>query len=180
MICEQNVIVQLFFRMANFNPEQKVQQIGFKENVNKWIHPFRCIIAGPTSSGKLTFMLKMVEHQKSIFTTEFSRIMYCIPAHNAALHDDYFKKLQGFCPNVELILGLPKPNVIKSDTLPKLLLIHVECAGSSSTIHEDNIFGVIFTRKRQLYVHISVTLHNCLPPLTPPPPPVPHASQAPM
>ena len=109
--------------MADFNPELKVQQIGFKENVNKWIHPFRCIIAGPTSSGKSTFMLKMVEHQKSIFTTEFSRIMYCIPAHNAALHDDYFKKLQGFCPNVELILGLPKPNVIKSDTLPKLLLI---------------------------------------------------------
>ena len=60
-------------------------------------------------------MLRMVEHRKSIFTTEFSRIMYCVPAHNAALHDDFFKKLQQFCPNIELNLGLPKPNVIKSD-----------------------------------------------------------------
>ena len=34
--------------MADFNPDLKVQQIAFKENVNKWIHPFRCIIAGPT------------------------------------------------------------------------------------------------------------------------------------
>ena len=88
--------------MADFNPELKVQQIGFKENVNKWIHPFRCIIAGPTSSGKSTFMLKMVEHRKSIFTTELSRIMYCIPAHNAALRDGYFKNYKDFVEMLNL------------------------------------------------------------------------------
>jgi hypothetical protein len=38
--------------MANiFNPNLKVQEMQFEENINKWIHPFRCIIAGPTNSG---------------------------------------------------------------------------------------------------------------------------------
>ena len=38
--------------MANiFNPNLKVQEMQFEENINKWIHPFQCIIAGPTNSG---------------------------------------------------------------------------------------------------------------------------------
>jgi hypothetical protein len=37
----------------NFNPDLKVQKIAFEENVNKWNHAFRCIIAGPTNSGNL-------------------------------------------------------------------------------------------------------------------------------
>ncbi len=37
-----------------FNPNLKVQKVSFEENVNKWNHPFRCIIAGPTNSGRTT------------------------------------------------------------------------------------------------------------------------------
>lgn len=67
--------------------------------------------------------MKLIEHRKSIFTTHFARVMYCVPAHNADLHEEFFKKLKAMCPEIELIYGLPKPNQIKSDTLPKLLLI---------------------------------------------------------
>lgn len=37
-----------------FNPNLKVQKVSFEENVNKLNHPFRCIIAGPTNSGRTT------------------------------------------------------------------------------------------------------------------------------
>jgi hypothetical protein len=67
--------------------------------------------------------MKMIEHRKTLFTTHFSRIMYCIPAHNADLHQEFFNKLKAMCPEMELVLGLPTPNQVKSDTLPKLLLI---------------------------------------------------------
>ena len=67
--------------------------------------------------------MKLIEHRKSLFTTHFARVMYCVPAHNAHLHEEFFNKLKEMCPEIELILGLPKPNQINSDTLPKLLLI---------------------------------------------------------
>lgn len=73
--------------------------------------------------GKSTFLMKLIEHRKSLFTTHFARVMYCVPAHNAHLHEEFFNKLKEMCPEIELILGLPKPNQINSDTLPKLLLI---------------------------------------------------------
>lgn len=73
--------------------------------------------------GKSTFLMKLIEHRKFLFTTHFARVMYCVPAHNAHLHEEFFNKLKEMCPEIELILGLPKPNQINSDTLPKLLLI---------------------------------------------------------
>ena len=42
------------------NPNLKVQKVSFEENVNKWNHPFRCIIAGPTNSGRTSLVLTLL------------------------------------------------------------------------------------------------------------------------
>ena len=74
-------------------------------------------------SGKTRFMVKLVQNRHALFTTEFDRIMYCIPASYSDGHQAVYDELKQFFPNVELIIDLPKASDVLDNTLPKLLLI---------------------------------------------------------
>lgn len=58
-----------------------------------------------------------------MFTTNFYRILLCVPSINAGAYDETYSELKQFVPNLELILDLPKPSDIRGDNLPKLLIL---------------------------------------------------------
>ena len=68
-------------------------------------------------------MYLLVKHRNEIFTTQFYRIMYCIPPESQHQKETYFQKLKKECREVELILGLPKEENVLDNTLPKLIII---------------------------------------------------------
>ena len=81
------------------------------------------IIAGPSMTGKSTMMLEMVRNRRLLFSTEFHRIMYCIPAETEHQKRDFFNELRKEFPQMELILGLPKESNVLDNKLPKLIII---------------------------------------------------------
>lgn len=48
-----------------------------------WKHPFTSIIAGPTSSGKSTFVRKFIQHIEKIVDQPIYEIVYCSPILHA-------------------------------------------------------------------------------------------------
>ena len=42
-----------------------------------FIHPFTCLIAGPTSSGKTTIIEKILDQNVDLIKPEINRIIYC-------------------------------------------------------------------------------------------------------
>ena len=71
------------------------------EKVLAWKHPFTCIVAGPTSSGKTKFVLKLLENSHHMFTEKPQVIMWFYGEFQKwMLHPKY----QG----IEFIEGLPR------------------------------------------------------------------------
>ena len=51
------------------------QQIEISSNI--FSHPFTCMIAGPSKSGKTSLLLKILQANKDIIHPEPQRIVYC-------------------------------------------------------------------------------------------------------
>lgn len=103
----------------------EVQEVPFQvDRVNRFDHPVRMMIAGPPQSGKSTFIKNLVKYRKSIFTTEFSRVLYCIPVEMIHAHRVFCDVLKTFFPNLEVVGGLPKAhNVFNDGDFQKLVII---------------------------------------------------------
>ena len=65
-------------------------------------HPFTCMIAGPTKSGKTTLLTKILENCQLIFDLPPNRIVYCYK-----VWQDSFDKLKLLIPGIEFHQGLP-------------------------------------------------------------------------
>jgi len=74
-------------------------------------HPFNCIVAGPTMSGKSTFVHKLI--QSTIVQPAPTKIYWCFSEWQPFYEDIL---------NVEFVQGLPDFNALKTDE-PKLLII---------------------------------------------------------
>ena len=70
-----------------------------------------------------TFVLNLLKHRSELFSTNFMRILYCVPEDAAHLHEKYIEKLQKEYKFIEIIKGLPQTNDISDDTLPKLIIM---------------------------------------------------------
>jgi len=49
-------------------------------------HPFTLFVAGPSSCGKSTFVIRLLECKKQLCDTEFKNIVWCHSENNAPLH----------------------------------------------------------------------------------------------
>lgn len=79
-------------------------------------HPFTCIVAGPTKSGKSTFVKRLIEKRKQIISTDFNKIWWCFN-ENQVLH----KSLQKV---VNFVDGMPDFKLLKSfSPQPQLLIL---------------------------------------------------------
>ena len=65
-------------------------------------HPFTCIIAGPTSSGKTVFTSKLIKYIDSLVTPKIAEIIYCY-----ALWQPEYVKIQKENNRVKFEKGLP-------------------------------------------------------------------------
>ena len=109
------------------NPELQIQKLQFTRNVNRFIHPFRMMIAGPSQSGKSTFIYQLMQHKQELFTTSFARVIYFVPASNLDAHQDFIAKLKSVFRDLEIQTDLPKTSDIKGDRLPKLFILGINC-----------------------------------------------------
>ena len=65
-------------------------------------HPFICMLAGPSQSGKSTLLTKILEYNQQLITPSPTRIVYCY-----ARWSDGFNKLKEIFTEVEFNEGLP-------------------------------------------------------------------------
>ena len=75
-------------------------------------HPFTCIVAGPTGSGKTVFTFKLIEEAQEMISPPPERIMYCYGEYQAVFSN---------YPQVEFIEGLP--DLSEFDGKQRILLI---------------------------------------------------------
>ena len=72
-----------------------VESLSFK-------HPFTCMLAGPSQSGKSTLLANILEYNQVLITPTPTRILYCY-----ARWSDGFNKLKLISPKIEFHEGLP-------------------------------------------------------------------------
>jgi adenosyl cobinamide kinase/adenosyl cobinamide phosphate guanylyltransferase len=104
-------------------PEVQVQKFEFNSNVNRFMQPFRMMIAGPSQSGKSSFILELLKHRNELFSTSFARIIYFVPSNNIDAHQEFIQKLKTVYPDLEIQTDLPKLSDIKGDRLSKLFIM---------------------------------------------------------
>ena len=72
-------------------------------------HPFCCMIAGPSQSGKSTLLAKILHNNKIMITPQPARIIYCY-----ARWSNDFEKLKLVYPIIEFREGLPDIDVFSA------------------------------------------------------------------
>lgn len=82
-----------------------------------WKHPFTCIIAGPTSCGKSTFIKRFIEEQKYLVNTSFEEIIYCKPRDYSADCSIGCTKIFDGVPDIELFNDRKSRLVILDDMM---------------------------------------------------------------
>ena len=72
-----------------------IENLSFK-------HPFTCMLAGPSQSGKSTLLGNILQHNSILITPQPTRIVYCY-----ARWSDGFNSLKTISPLIEFNEGLP-------------------------------------------------------------------------
>ena len=78
----------------------------------RWVHPFTCVIAGPTGCGKTRWVSRLVTHLQSLIRPTPTRVIWSYGEWQAV-----YRELPSF---VELVEGLPS---LPEKSLEPLLLI---------------------------------------------------------
>ena len=114
----------------------------------RFMHPFTAIIAGPSSSGKSMFCMRLIRNARECIAPPPERIVYCY-----SVYQPIFDKF----PNVEFVEGLPDLNMF--DGIKRTLLI------IDDLMHETNeTVAKLFTRvshhKNVSVVYLTQNLFN--------------------
>ena len=114
----------------------------------RFMHPFTTIIAGPSSSGKSMFCMRLIRNALECIAPSPERIVYCYSVYQT-LFDQY--------PDVEFVEGLPNLNMF--DGVKRTLLI------IDDLMHETNdTVSKLFTRishhKNVSVVYLTQNLFN--------------------
>jgi predicted AAA+ superfamily ATPase len=70
-------------------------------NPNNFIHPFTCLIAGPTGCGKTQFIVQLLKSVNKFIIPNPKRIIYCY-----TMWQDKFDYLKKIIPEIEFNDGL--------------------------------------------------------------------------
>ena len=115
--------------------------INFNTIDSRFIHPFTAIIAGPSSSGKSMFCMRLIRNARECIASPPERIVYCYSVYEPSI------------PSVECVEGQPGLNMF--DGVKRTLLIiddlmHETNEKVSKLItrvsHHKNVFVVYLTQ----------------------------------
>ncbi len=65
-------------------------------------HPFTCMLAGPTMSGKTTILTKILSNTQVLIDKKIDRVIYCY-----ARWQNSYDKMKLDNPSMEFVEGLP-------------------------------------------------------------------------
>ena len=92
------------------------------ESVVKFESPSTCIVAGPTSSGKSSYVFKVLKHVDGVFTKKVDKTYYAYGVYQP-LYDDMKKNI----PNIEFENAVPTKETLETCAMQepghKLLII---------------------------------------------------------
>lgn len=118
-------ILRKIISMAELNPHAIVQSINISDDDLKFQTPCAISISGPSQSGKSEFIVQLIKYQSQLFSSNFTKIFYCVPETLSLSSNPIFDSLKKYAPNIQLIIGLPDVSKLqlKFDKLPKLIII---------------------------------------------------------
>jgi len=74
-------------------------------------------------SGKTTTLLKILKYHKQLFTTEYSKVLYCMPEKHLSNERALLDSLRKAYPQIEIRGSQPTFADFRSTTLPKLVIL---------------------------------------------------------
>ena len=83
------------FKAVPFSPE-KCQRFHF-------VHPFTCMVAGMTGSGKTVWVQSLLQQSQNVMEPPPERIIWCYSQWQPA-----YSKLLNTVPNIEFVKGIPE------------------------------------------------------------------------
>jgi len=94
-------------------------------------HPFACMLAGPSKSGKTTLLEKLLRYNQEIIDNPPERIIYCY-----SRDQEFFKKFSDIYPQIEFYHGLPEMDTINSNQRNLIILddLMTECERDSTIL----------------------------------------------
>ena len=77
---------------------------------NIFKHPFTCMLAGPTMSGKTTILTKILANRSALIDKNINRIIYCYARWQGS-----YDKMKLENPIIEFVEGLPEIDLIDGE-----------------------------------------------------------------
>ena len=95
-------------------------------------HPFTCMIAGPTMSGKTTLISKILLNKIDLISSNIDRTIYCY-----ARWQDSYDKMKMNNPLIEFVQGLPDVDEISASQNNLVILddLMSDCEKDKSILH---------------------------------------------
>src|SRR5574343_600643 len=129
------------------NNQELIDDVIFK-------HPFTCMIAGPSKSGKTTLLSTILENNHKMIYEPPDRIVYCYTRWQPA-----FEKLKSVVPSIEFNEGLPDIENFSADKRNLLILDDLmrECGKN------DNIYDVFTVDSHHKSISVFFMTQNIFP-----------------
>jgi len=74
-------------------------------------------------AGKTSTLLTILKHHKQLFTTDYSRVLYCMPETHLHNERPLIEALRKAYPQIEIRGSEPTFADFRSSTLPKLVIL---------------------------------------------------------
>ena len=120
-------------------------------NNSIFIHPFTCMLAGPTQSGKTTLIKTILKQNKQLISPTITKIYYCYSKWQFKY--DLIKKENN---NIEFIEGLPDSDIFDSTSNNLLILDDL----MSSCEKDDSILNLFTTDSHQINISVFLITQN--------------------
>jgi hypothetical protein len=108
------------YRKQEKFPQKKMPFQAFSGKDLAMRAPFGCVVAGPSSSGKSTFVQQLVQEASYLINPPPASVLYCYGEFNSLVNEmQRFPHVQvnSGSPTMELLEQLPKPSLLILDDL---------------------------------------------------------------
>ena len=119
-----------------------------------FLHPFTCLIAGPTQSGKTTLLKKILENNQTYIDPPPTRVVYCY-----SRWQESFDVLKLTISNIEFYLGIIDVDELSKEQNNLIILddLMTECTKDSAIL---NLFTIDSHHKNISVILISQNLFS--------------------